>query len=199
MSSLDSSFAEHFARLRAGGREGEADFLNQYMKKLLGLARSRLHAKVLARMDPEDVVQSAMLSFATRHTGEVDLQAENGLWGKLLEVTLRHCNKWNRRVQRERTRIVPLQPSKDETDTGFEPADDEPTPAEAAALADLVEWLMRGLEMPDERKMVMLRLQGCPIAEIAGKVLTSERTVARTIKEVKERLARRLEQFQENK
>lgn len=199
VSSSNASFAERFTRLRFGGQEGEIRALNEYATRLLGLARSRLHSKTQVRVDPEDVVQSAMLSFAIRHTGEVNLQVDDGLWDKLLEITLRHCNKWNRRVQRERAQLMPLRTSQEETDAGFEPADEEPGPEEVTALADLVEWLMRGLEMPYERQVVMLRLQGYSVVEIASTTSLSERTVARTISEVKGLLAKRLEQFREER
>src|SRR5262249_12489517 len=119
-----------------------------------------------------------------------------GLWDRLLEITLRHCNKWNKRVQREGGKTVPLEPSKGKTDTGFEPADDEPTPEEAAALADLVDGLLSSLDMPFERQILKLRLQGYTVAEISREVSMAERTVARTISEVKACLGKRLEALQ---
>jgi RNA polymerase sigma factor (sigma-70 family) len=195
MSSLDSSFAERFARLCAGEKDRDTDFLNHYVKRLLGLARSRLHAKTQVRVDAEDVVQSAMLSFAIRHRGEVDLQAEDGLWAKLVEITLRHCNKWNKRVRRERLKTVPIQPSRDEADTGFEPEDDEPTPEEAAVLADLVEWLMRGLETVRQREVLKLLLQGYTPSEVSRELKMAVRTVFRTRDAVRGRIRQRLEEL----
>ena len=63
----------------------------------------------------------------------------------------------------------------------------EPTPAEAAALADTLEQLFRGLE-PLQRRMVEMRLQGFSLDEIADDVRRSERTVRRLLEQVKERL-----------
>ena len=96
MSALESTFAELLTRLRAGEEDGETEFLTRYIERLHAFARSRLYAK--SKVDAEDVVQSAMLSFAVRHTGEVDLRADEGLWAVLMEITLRHCNKWNKRI-----------------------------------------------------------------------------------------------------
>ena len=75
--------------------------------------------------------------------------------------------------RRERLKAVPIQPSRDEADTGFEPRDDEPTPEEAAVLADLVEWLMRALETVQQREALTLLLQGYVRAEISREVKIS--------------------------
>jgi RNA polymerase sigma factor (sigma-70 family) len=188
-----SSFAERFARLRAGVQDDDTLRLNQYVKRLLVLAHSQLYEQTKAKVDAEDVVQSVLLSFHTRHAGQVDLQAEDGLWDKLAEITLRHCNKWNKRRQRDRAKIVPLQPSTDGPDTGFEPADDKPSPQEAAELADLVKWLMQALGTDREREVLTLRLQGYTILEICKRLHLSEQTVNRALKTVKERVNERLE------
>jgi RNA polymerase sigma-70 factor, ECF subfamily len=63
----------------------------------------------------------------------------------------------------------------------------EPTPEEAAVVADTLEQVFRGLE-PLQRRMVELRLQGCGLDEIADDVGRSERTVRRLLELVKERL-----------
>ena len=53
----------------------------------------------------------------------------------------------------------------------------EPTPVQAAALADTLEEVFRDVE-PLERRMVELRLQGSGLDEIAADVRRSERTVS---------------------
>jgi DNA-directed RNA polymerase specialized sigma24 family protein len=107
----------------------------------------------------------------------------------LLEITLRHCNKWNRRVPRERLFYAEM------TDRGNEPADDEPTPDDAAELADLVRWLMLSLATPQERLILSLFLKGYSAPEIGGQVGMSERTTFRTISSIKERVRERLEKL----
>ena len=60
----------------------------------------------------------------------------------------------------------------------------EPTPLEALALADEVEQLMRALG-PLERQMVEMRLQGYNLDEIRAAAGRTERTVRRTMEQVK--------------
>ncbi len=74
----------------------------------------------------------------------------------------------------------------------FEASDREPTPAEAALLAETLEQLMRELT-PREQEILALRLQGYDSADISARVGRTERTVQRLLQRVRQRL----EQMQE--
>src|SRR5262249_29396339 len=63
----------------------------------------------------------------------------------------------------------------------------EPTPLEAAALADELEQVMRRL-VPRERRILELRLQGYTIDEVAAQVGCGERTVRYLLKEITQQL-----------
>jgi RNA polymerase sigma-70 factor (ECF subfamily) len=65
----------------------------------------------------------------------------------------------------------------------------DPTPSEAAVLAETVEELLRGLEAFD-REILILQLQGCTIPEISTQVTRAERTVRRAIERIRKRLRR---------
>jgi DNA-directed RNA polymerase specialized sigma24 family protein len=71
--------------------------------------------------------------------------------------------------------------------SGLESADRQPTPEEAAVLAETVDrWL---LEMePLDRAIVELGLQGFSSEQIAGRLKRSERTVRRVRRHVEDRL-----------
>src|SRR5262249_60734231 len=64
----------------------------RFTRRLIGLARCNLDARLRHKVDPEDVVQSAYKSFFLRY-GEGTLEAEgwDGLWGLLTLITLRKC------------------------------------------------------------------------------------------------------------
>src|SRR5262245_17682634 len=64
----------------------------QFSRRLIGLARGHLDARLQHKVDPEDVVQSAYKSFLLRY-GEGALAAEGweGLWGLLTLITIRKC------------------------------------------------------------------------------------------------------------
>jgi RNA polymerase sigma factor (sigma-70 family) len=186
------------ARLRAGDSTVETELFRQYVHRMLGLARRRLNEFARMKVEPDDVVNSALASFFNRHArGEFDLHDEAGLWDKLLEITLRKCGKWNkhfRAQKRDPSAEVPIQPSPDQSDAGFEPSDDEPTPDEAATLAEIVEYLMRDLDVR-EREILKLLLQGYKIYEISAQVQLSERTVHRVLDRVRDQVGRGLERL----
>jgi RNA polymerase sigma factor (sigma-70 family) len=196
--STDESFAERMARLRAGDSAVETEFFRQYVHRLLGLARRRLNDCARLKVEPDDVVNSALASFFTRHAkGEFDLQDEAGLWDKLLEITLRKCGKWNKRFRaqkRDPKAEVPIQPSADQSDPGFEPCDSDPTPEEAVILAEIVEYLMRDLDVR-EREVLKLLLQGYKVYEICEQVQLSERTVHRVLDRVRAQVGRGLDRL----
>ena len=68
----------------------------------------------------------------------------------------------------------------------------EPTPDDAVALADEVEWVLSRLD-PFGRRVMELRMQGAQLSEIAEDTGRSERSVRRTLGQIRELLARRLD------
>ena len=51
------------ARLRAGDNAAAAEVFRRFANRLIGLARTHLDARVRQKVDPEDVMQSALKSF----------------------------------------------------------------------------------------------------------------------------------------
>ena len=70
-----------------------------------------------------------------------------------------------------------------------EAVDREPTPLEAAVLAETIELMMRGLE-PDHRTIIEPSLQGYTVPEIGARLDMAERTVRRLRERIKNRLQR---------
>jgi RNA polymerase sigma factor (sigma-70 family) len=184
-------------RLRAGDPDAETQLFRAYVHRLLGLARRRLNDFARQKVEPDDVVNSALASFFTRHArGEFDLRDEAGLWDKLLEITLRKCGKWNKRFRarkRDPRAEVPI-PQAADAGGGAEPCDEEPTPEEAAILAEVVEYLMRDLD-GRQREVVTLLLQGYKVYEICAQVQLSERTVHRVLDRVRKQVNKGLERL----
>jgi len=179
----EQSFAELMARLQAGDDTAATRVFQRYAQRLIALARSRLDARLRAKVDPEDVVQSAFKSFFLRQAhGDIELKDWEGLWAVLTLITVRKCGRWRERFQTERRNL-------DAEVSSWEALDDEPTPEEAAILAETVEQVMRGLE-DRERNMVLLSLQGYTVAEISDQVGRTRRTVQRVLERVRHRLER---------
>jgi RNA polymerase sigma-70 factor (ECF subfamily) len=189
--SAGDSFGALMNRLRAGEEVAAAQLFQRFAGRLIALARSRLDALVRQKIDPEDVMQSVFKSFFRRHReGDWDLADWDSLWSLLARMTIRKCGRravhyhgQRRDVRRETT------PAIDQQDSSFfrEAINREPTPDEAAMLAESIEQLLRELE-GYHRDIVQLSLQGCTSAEVAAETGVSERSVQRVLKRVREQI-----------
>ena len=184
----NQSFADVMARLQAGDRGAAADVFNRFANRLIALARSRLGAPMRQKIDPEDVLQSVFKSFFARQAdGQVQANSWDSLWGMLVVITVRKCGRrvsYYRAARRDVRREVAADARPDGSD-GFAVTADEPTPEEAAMLAETVEQLMGSLE-GRQRQILALTLQGCDVAEVSAEVGCTERTVYRVLERVKE-------------
>jgi RNA polymerase sigma-70 factor (ECF subfamily) len=167
----------------------------RFTRRLIGLARSHLGERLRHKVDPEDVVQSAYKSFFLRY-GDDTLGSEgwDGLWGLLTLITLRKCADRARYYGAEcrnlaREAAAPADP--DAPEPWREAIAQEPTPEQAAVLAETIDQLFRDLD-PDERAIIELSLQGYSTQEISEQTGRAERSVRR----LRERVRLRLEQLQ---
>jgi RNA polymerase sigma-70 factor (ECF subfamily) len=187
----DSSFADLLARLRAGDPAAAARVVGQYSCRLAALARAHLDRRILAREDPEDVLQSAFHSFFRRcSAGQFRLDRREDLWSLLVTLTLHKCGHradYHRAGRRDVRRDVA--PPADASGSWWEKFAREPTPTEAALLAETVERLLDGLEA-HQQQIVRLSLQGETVAQISAGLGVTQRTVQRVLKGVRERLER---------
>jgi RNA polymerase sigma-70 factor (ECF subfamily) len=189
----DPSFVDLMARLRGGDEEAARLIFQRFAGRLIALARSRLDERLRQKVGPEDVVQSALKSFFFRHAaGQFELDSWDSLWSLLTVITLRKCGHKVehfraacRDVRRER--VAPS--AEDDSAASWQGIAREPTPDEAAQLADTVEQLFAGLDT-DDRRIVELALQGHTAAEISVQLGILERTVYRRLERVKGRLER---------
>ena len=64
---------------------------DHFSRRLIGLARVHLGARLQHKIDPEDVVQSAYKSFLVRYGDEALVAEGEGLWRLLTLITIRKC------------------------------------------------------------------------------------------------------------
>lgn len=192
----DASFADLMGRLRSGEDDAARVVFVRFACRLVGLARGHLGGRLAAKVDPEDVVQSAYKSFFVRHRqGDLEVGSWDGMWGLLTLITLRKCAD---RAAYFATKKRDLAKEAAPAATDSQPAmwqlavDRDPRPEEAAALAEAVEALFRSLDDPDERGVLELSLQGFTAAEISITLGRAERSVRR----LRERVRKRLERMQ---
>jgi RNA polymerase sigma factor (sigma-70 family) len=165
--------------------------LERFTRRLIGLARVHLDAKLQHKVDPEDVVQSAYKSFLLRYGGtELAGQGLDALWNLLTVITLRKCAdriRYHRAECRDVTRETASPPA-GEPEPWRETIGREPTPEHAAVLAETVEQILRDVA-PAERPVIELSLQGYSAQEVSQQLGRAERSVRR----LRERLKRQLE------
>ncbi len=182
------------ARWQNGDEQAANELFHRYAGRLLALAQSRLSAQLAQRVNAEDVVQSAYRSFfVNARAGRYVFERNGDLWRLLVAITLHkvrgqieHHKAGKRDFRLEQANGV----AGDWLGLSVDVLAQDPSPAEAAALADELAEVMRGLE-PAQRKMFELRLQGYSLEEIASDCACSIRTVKRGLSAIRERLEQR--------
>jgi RNA polymerase sigma-70 factor (ECF subfamily) len=187
----DAEASELLARWRNGDQAAAAELFRRYAARLIALAKSRLSARLSNRVDPEDVVQSVYRSFfAESRDGRYQLERGGDLWQLLVTITLHKlANQANRLETGKRAVGRECQFGSEDSLLGIgAPAlTRNPSPVEAAALADELEQVLRALDAP-QRRIVELRLQGYNLDEIAAEVSCSLSSVRRVLERVKKQL-----------
>lgn len=192
----DASFDDLRTRLQAGDQDAAAEVFHRYSARLVSLARNHLNSRIRRKVDPEDVVQSAMRSFYARSAAN-DLRLDDweSLWGLLAVITLRKVGAKvdlftaARRDVRKEIAVHERNSADNQPSSGalWDAIDREPTPSEAAMLTDTLEQLMGPLN-EREQQMLAMRLQGYTVPEISGAVERTERTVHRLLADVRQKL-----------
>jgi RNA polymerase sigma-70 factor (ECF subfamily) len=191
---VDEASGDLLARWQGGDQDAAGVLFRRYAERLIALTRKRLSARLNARVDPEDVVQSAYRSFF--HGARDDrfhLERGGDLWRLLVAITL---HKLNDQVKRHTSQKRSLAAEKlfcsEDSLLGLQGGAlaSEPSSDQALALADELEHVMAGL-LPVQRQMLELRLQGHNLEEIAEQTGLSRRTVRRVLERIKSELAER--------
>jgi RNA polymerase sigma factor (sigma-70 family) len=179
-------------RFRDGDERAADALFARYFERLAALARSRLSARLARRTDPEDVALSVYRTFFEgARDGRFVLGRGGDLWRLLAAIARRKLLKQARRDRAARRSVdveTPLDPVAEETALIRR---GEPTPEEAAALSDELEWALSRLDAFG-RRVLELRLQGFKIEEIADETGRSERTMRRAVAQLRDLLAGRL-------
>lgn len=184
--------------LIAGDEVVVAEFWREYGDRLNRLADRHLSPKLQRRVGSEDVIQSVCRTFFRRaREGQFDVPDAEALWRLLCVITLTKCRllaRYHGRGRRGVDREQPIDPPADADGAASrEPAAGDPTPDEAAELADELTQLLSGLDA-EEQQLVELKLQELSNEEIAAKMHCSERTVRRVHKRVQSRLRQMLDE-----
>jgi RNA polymerase sigma-70 factor (ECF subfamily) len=184
--------ASWLGRVLEGSPGFERELVDRYTTRLVALAGCQLPERIRRRVDPEDVVQSVYRSFFRRlKDGQFAFDDSQDLWRLLAAMTFRKaCNarKFHLRDRRDARRDFSLTPPKGTDAPAWEEALATPQEEDIGLLYECLEKLLE--DLPENyRTIVVRRLEGDSIDEIAKQVQRSRRTVLRVLAHITETAA----------
>lgn len=184
-------------RWQAGDEAAAKELFERFQPDLVAIVRAGLSDELRSKIEPADILQSAFKSYFVRtRNGDYPLDDATSLRQLLRTITRnkarRQAERHNAR-KRDVSREVPL----DEAALPAAAATREPTPDEAAIVAEETAALFAGLK-PIEAEMVRLCLDGHSTAEIAARLGYSRQGVRRLLNRVAKRIALRRQRADEN-
>ncbi len=182
-------------RLKRGDETAAGELLDRYASRLIALAMSRIHGRLQRRIDPEDVVQSALGSFFRRVAeGAYEVDDKHGLWPLLATITI---NELRKRIAFHDADKRALDAEESiftgESAVSFVPAAlaEEPGHEDEIALMEELDLVIAKLT-PLHREIVMRSLSGDSPLVVAEGVNRTERTVRRVLERFRTMLRERL-------
>jgi RNA polymerase sigma-70 factor (ECF subfamily) len=174
-------------RLRHGNQDAATQLYLRYAERLRLLARAEFSADLARRVDVDDIVQSVFTSFFRGVSrGYYDVPAGEELWKLFLVIALnkiRAKGAFHRAAKRD----IRLTVGEHMIDQGSRAnKDSDPTPM--AFLRLVIDEALEVLPSP-QKQMVILRIEGFEVAEIAAKTGRSKRTVERVLQDFRKRLS----------
>ena len=174
----DVTSTDLVARWRNGEENAATELYSRYFQQLLVLVNRNLSSRFSAQVDPEDVLQSVFRSvFRRTRDGAFAFQDDSELWKLLVTVALNKVRNRVRYFQRKKRDGGPGFETELDSNQGHWLCED-PSAAEAAAFSELMESVLRRLDVED-REALRLRLEGFSQQEIAAQLNVTERTVRR--------------------
>src|SRR4051812_46450299 len=173
------------ADLRAGNESAARELFDRYCERLMRLARRRIGLRMLARVDPEDVIQSAFRTFFVHvRNDEFTFDGADDMFKLLVRLTVRKTLRqiaYHRAAKRNPEKEA--QQSDPDNDLMLELCAAGPTPDMEVALINEFEEFVGKLP-PVARKVLEMKLQGHSTAEIAEAVGSYQRKVRRILERV---------------
>jgi tRNA A-37 threonylcarbamoyl transferase component Bud32/DNA-directed RNA polymerase specialized sigma24 family protein len=179
---MDSHFSKILLdRYREGDDAAAFEIYSRYAQRLFALTRTRIGKQFAAKIDPEDITQSAFQAFfAKADRDEVFWNKQGDLWRLLAAICINHLKREVEHFNAAKRNAHLEQAVEVELDNGRDGAGDK--------LAELLESLVRN-EKPLVSQVAKGRLAGFTLAEIAEQTGRSERTVRRILQMLKAKLA----------
>jgi RNA polymerase sigma-70 factor, ECF subfamily len=179
-------------RFQSGDEDAATALYKRYARRLQRLAERNTGTGLAARFDADDVVQSVFRTFFRRvQKGFYDLPAGGELWQLLLVISL------------NKIRSLAIHHRAQKRDVSATVAADAPLLSQLAG-DNSDELALRSLQMvigevlgdlPEvQQRIIMRRIEGCQVEEIAAETGRSKRTVERVLQNFRERLRKLIEE-----
>jgi DNA-directed RNA polymerase specialized sigma24 family protein len=195
---LTVSIDELFVRLKSGEAQAAQVLWDEYSVALLNLAKKRLGKFPLAMTDEEDVALSVFGSIC-RGAAEgrfTDITTRDELWWLLLRITKQKAvNHIRRELAVKRRGKQPAEVQNGDSGSRFCVEDlvsRAPTPDFLLALEEEYSRLMRSLRDDCLRTIVVLRIEGFLVKEIAERLSVGERTIERKLQLIRSKWTQEL-------
>ncbi len=178
------------SRFQSGEDDAATAIYLRYAKRLQLLARSKSGRDLAVRVDPEDVVQSVFRTFFRRAAeGHYAIPDGEELWKLFLVIALnkvRELGEFHRAAKRDVGHTTALD-RMDEYIAGQQPCDEQAYSVLRMTIDELLNELSDG-----QRRMVMMRIDGHGIDEIAQLTRRAKRSVERVLQRFRSRLSETL-------
>ncbi len=174
--------------IRAGNEDAAAILYQRYARRIRGLVQSNLGELLAASTEPDDIVQSVFRSvFRGVQAGNYEAPPGETLWSLMAVIAL---NKLRGQATHQSA-----QRRDQQRNVSLDTANSSELMVNDESSIEFFEICVREtLELlrPIDRDILTLRIQGHPIDEISELVKRSCRTVERSLKNSRERLATHL-------
>jgi RNA polymerase sigma-70 factor (ECF subfamily) len=174
-------------RLRSGNQDAATQLYVRYADRLRALTRAQCSPALARRVDIDDIVQSVFGSFFRRaSSGLYDVPAGEELWKLLLVIALnkiRAQGAYHRAAKRDIRLTEGSEALEQEAAKESELGD-----AAYTFLQLVIKEVLEQLPA-QQRTMIVLRIEGYGVAEIAARTNRSKRTVERVLQEFRKQLA----------
>jgi RNA polymerase sigma factor (sigma-70 family) len=170
---------------KAGSESAARELFDRYCARLMRLAKRRIGQRLVSRVDPEDVLQSAFRTFFNRvRNDEFSFHEENDLFKLLVRLTV-HKTLRQIAFHRAAKRNPELEADQcgDACAVLQQISADEPEPETAVALVEEFERFV-GQFPPLDRQVLGLKLQGYSTVEIAERIGSYDRKVRRILERI---------------
>ena len=187
MSDLPADDRDLIAKYKAGSQSAAGELFDRYCEKLMRLARRRIGQRMVSRVDPEDVIQSAFRTFFVHvRNDEFKFDAEDDLFKLLVRLTVNKALRqiaYHRAAKRDPHREAGQ--GSDDTDVLAGVMAHAPAPDVEVAVLDEFERFLS--QLPEfERRVLELKLQGNTTTEIAEALGSYDRKIRRVLERVEE-------------